>query len=110
MVLPVQMKKEVAENSGETKLNVRPVLDVTEEYVKPRLRHHPSYPLALSILNFRNMNSHDLFDLLPVTTRTGAEQPATSLYVNTQEELKGKQGKQIPDNMAVLPETTKETL
>ena len=29
-ILPVQMKKEVAENCGETKSNVRPVSDVTE--------------------------------------------------------------------------------
>ena len=109
-VLPVQMKKEVAENSGETKLNVRPVLGVTEEYKSNRDYDTTFLTVSpLSILNSRNINSYDLFELLPVTTRTGADQPATSLlYVSTQEELKGKQGKQIPDNMAVLAETTKE--
>ena len=109
-ILPVQVEKEVAENSGETKSKVRPVSGVTEEYKSNRDYDTTFLTVSpLSILNSRNINSYDLFELLPVATRTGADQPATSLLdVSTQEELKGTQGKQIPHNMAVLPETTKE--
>ena len=109
-ILPVQVEKEVAENSGETKSNVRPVSGVTEEYKSNRDYDTTFLTVSpLSILNSRNINSYDLFELLPVATRTGADQPATSLLdVSTQEELKGKQGKQIPHDVAVLAETTKE--
>ena len=52
-VLPVQMEKEVAENSGETKLNVRPVSDVTEEYKSNRdFDTTVSYSLAFEHFEF----------------------------------------------------------